>query len=237
MRDYNIMRLASVIDVSLVDVPGIPVTVLFTGGCNFDCPYCQNASIIPVSSGDEKTIPEIVSSVKGFLSDGFCITGGEPTLHKDLPVLLKVLKTEIGGHINLNTQGSNPSVLRNSLPYLDSIWFDMKSAPARYREVCRTKEDPWPRVRESVDFIMKSDVEFWPRTTYVGGLLDTNDIREILIFLKSIGFQGEYLIQNYISSTGVRETEAGRFSNPPIEDLQSFLDELPIEIETRLEWR
>ncbi len=231
------MRIASIIDVSLVDVPGIPVTVIFTGGCNFDCPYCQNASIIPPSSGDETSVVDLLSQVRGFLSDGFCITGGEPTLHKDLPEYLQALKNEIGGHINLNTQGSNPSVLRKSLPHLDSVWFDMKSAPTRYREVCRTNDDPWPRVQESIDLLIGSNVAFWPRTTYVGGLLDTNDIREILTFLKSVDFKGEYHIQNYIPSTGVRETEAEHFSSPPIEEIQSFLDKLPNDIETRLEWR
>jgi pyruvate formate lyase activating enzyme len=237
MKVYKNMRLASIIDVSLVDVPGIPVTVLFTGGCNFDCPYCQNASIIPLSSGDEKTIPEIVSDVKGFLSDGFCITGGEPTLHKDLPELLEALKTEIGGHINLNTQGSNPSVLSNSLPYLDSIWFDMKSASSRYKDVCRTKEDPWPRVKESIGLILESGVEFWPRTTYVGGLLDADDIREILAFLENVKFTGAYTIQNYIASNGVRGTEKERFTNPSIEELEPIVDNSPSNIKIRLEWR
>ncbi|MHA1906990.1 MAG: anaerobic ribonucleoside-triphosphate reductase activating protein [Candidatus Thorarchaeota archaeon] len=231
------MRLASIIDVSLVDVPGVPVTVLFTGGCNFDCPYCQNASLIPISSGDEESIPEIISQVEGFLSDGFCITGGEPTLHKDLPNLLKALRTEIGGHINLNTQGSNPSVLSKSLPYLDSIWFDLKSSPNRYREVCRTKDNPWPRIRESIDLILDSSVAFWPRTTYVGGLLDKNDIHEIITFLASIDFKGEYVIQNYIASSGVRESEAVQFNSPPVDHIESILDEVPSDIQIRLEWR
>ncbi|MHA2424836.1 MAG: anaerobic ribonucleoside-triphosphate reductase activating protein [Candidatus Thorarchaeota archaeon] len=231
------MRLASVIDVSLVDVPGIPVTVIFTGGCNFDCPYCQNASLIPSTSGEDTPIEEIVDMVRGYLSDGFCITGGEPTIHKDLPDLLKALKEGIGGHINLNSQGSNPDVLRKSLPYLDSIWFDMKAAPTRYSVTCRTLEDPWPRIRESIDCILESDVAFWPRTTYVEGLLDLNDIREILTFLISIQFKGEYVIQNYVASTGVRESETTHISSPSIEHIQPILDESPSDIEIKLEWR
>ncbi len=231
------MRLASIIDVSLVDVPRIPVTVIFTGGCNFDCPYCQNASLIPLSSGLETPISDIVSQVQDFLSDGFCITGGEPTLQRDLPELLRALKEEIGGHINLNTQGSNPSILKESIQYLDSVWFDIKSAPQRYREVCRTKEDPWPRVQKSIDLIMNSETEFWPRTTFVGGLIDSGDIEEILSFLKSISFNGEYVIQNYVVSSGVRESESKAFSSPPLEEMDKLLIKDYDGIEIRLDWR
>ncbi|MFW9847859.1 MAG: anaerobic ribonucleoside-triphosphate reductase activating protein [Candidatus Thorarchaeota archaeon] len=231
------MRLASIIDVSLVDVPRIPVTVIFTGGCNFDCPYCQNASLIPLTSGTETPISKIVTQVKDFLSDGFCITGGEPTLQRDLPELLRALKEEIGGHINLNTQGSNPSVLEESIQYLDSVWFDLKSAPQRYRDVCRTKEDPWPRVHKSINLIMNSDTEFWPRSTFVGGLIDSSDINEILSFLKSIGFEGEYVIQNYVGSSGVRASESKAFSSPTLEEMEELHIEGYDGIEIRLDWR
>ena len=88
------MRIASIIDISLVDVPGIPVTVLFTAGCNMDCSFCQNAEIIPLESGSEMVISDIVERVRGNLSDGYCVTGGEPTIHKDLPLLLKALKED-----------------------------------------------------------------------------------------------------------------------------------------------
>ncbi|MHA2374127.1 MAG: radical SAM protein, partial [Candidatus Thorarchaeota archaeon] len=79
--NLNKMRVASIIDISLVDVPGIPVTVIFTGGCNFDCPYCQNAELISLSSGEDLSPSEIVARARGHLTDGYCISGGEPTIH------------------------------------------------------------------------------------------------------------------------------------------------------------
>ncbi|TFF91459.1 radical SAM protein, partial [Candidatus Thorarchaeota archaeon] len=96
----DVMRLATIIDISLVDVPGIPVTVIFTAGCNFDCPYCQNAEIIPLDSGTEMTVEEIVKEAQGHLTDGYCITGGEPTIYKGLPEMLRALREE-EKHINL----------------------------------------------------------------------------------------------------------------------------------------
>ncbi|MFW9953082.1 MAG: anaerobic ribonucleoside-triphosphate reductase activating protein [Candidatus Thorarchaeota archaeon] len=231
------MRIASIIDISLVDVPGIPVTVIFTGGCNFDCPYCQNASLIPFSSGEEISPSDIVSKVTSFLTDGFCITGGEPTVHKDLPELLKILKTEVGGHINLNTQGSMPSALKDCLPFLDSVWFDLKTAPANYQKICRTKTDFWPKIYESMKLLISSDVAFWPRTTYVKNLINLQDIEEILRVLDSCGFEGDYVIQNYVQTSGVRETEAKHLERPSLDEIKDVYQNAPAGIRVKFDWR
>jgi pyruvate formate lyase activating enzyme len=231
------MRIASVIDISLVDVPKIPVTVIFTAGCNFDCGYCQNAEIIPLESGSEMAIPDIVEKVRGNLSDGYCVTGGEPTIHKDLPLLLKALKEDGADHVNLNTQGSVPDILEKCLPYLDSVWFDMKTIPERYAEIVRVKSDPWPRVLRSIKHIMKSNVKFWPRTTYVGKLMNSDEIQEIANILHSLGFQGEYLVQNYKKTSGTREEIVADFKEAEVNELEPLLESMPLGITLKLEWR
>ncbi len=231
------MRVASIIDISLVDVPGIPVTVLFTAGCNLDCPYCQNAEIIARTSGEEMTIEDIVHQLQGNLTDGYCITGGEPTIHKELPDLLKKLRIEDTKHINLNTQGTIPDVLEKSLPFLDSIWFDIKTIPQRYCEVTRVKYNPWPRVEQSIKLILDSNVAFWPRTTYVGGLVKPSEILEISQLLINLGYAGEYTVQNYVKSSGTRPDEVKDFLEPSIEDLESVLNHIPDGVKLRLEWR
>ena len=235
-RNRN-MRIASVIDISLVDVPKIPVTVIFTAGCNFDCSYCQNAELIPLSSGESMTIPDIVNHARGHLVDGYCITGGEPTIHKDLPELLKALKEDCACHINLNTQGSVPSVLERSLPYIDSVWFDMKASPTQYIGTVRTSHDPWPKVQRSLELLLDSDVLFWPRTTFVRNLTTPDDIRAILITLQELGFRGEYVVQNYVDSAGTREAEVAAFEKPNREELEPLRSNLPSGITMRLEWR
>ena len=231
------MRIASIIDISLVDVPKIPVTVIFTAGCNFDCSYCQNAELIPISSGENMTIPDIVAHARGHLVDGYCITGGEPTIHKDLPELLKALKEDRDCHINLNTQGSVPFVLERSLPYIDSVWFDVKASPSQYVGTVRTSHNPWPRVLQSMKILLDSDVLFWPRTTYVGNLTTPDDIKAILEILHELGFRGEYLIQNYIDSAGTRTEEVAGFEKPNREEIEPLLFKLPSGISMRLEWR
>jgi len=231
------MRIASIIDISLVDVPGIPVTVLFTAGCNMDCPYCQNAEIIPITSGTEMSIDAIVQNLRGNLTNGYCITGGEPTIHKDLPDLLKQLRFEDSKHINLNTQGTVPNVLEKSLPYLDSVWFDIKTIPESYCELTRVETNPWPRVERSIRLVLDSEVTFWPRTTYVGGLTKPSDILKISILLSDLDYHGEYVVQNFLKSTGTREVDVESFTEPDKDELLSIIDKIPEGISLHLEWR
>ncbi len=231
------MRLASVIDISLVDVPGIPVTVLFTGGCNFDCPYCQNAELIPLESGTEMIVEEVARKARGHLTDGYCVTGGEPTIHKDLPDLLKLLREDGDCHINLNTQGSVPSILERCLPYLDSVWFDIKATPDRYPVIVRIGSNPWKKVLKSIKLLMASDIDFWPRTTYAGGLISPEEVLGVAQVLKEMGFEGEYVVQNYVRSAGVRSQESAYLRIPEKEELNPILDLLPDGVEMRLEWR
>jgi len=202
-----------------------------------DCPYCQNAEIIPRTSGTEMTIPDIAERVRGNLTDGYCITGGEPTIHKDLPDLLKVLRDDGTGHINLNTQGSVPNVLERCLPYLDSIWFDVKTTPVRYLQITRTKHNLWSSVERSIKLILESNVAFWPRTTYVGRLMNPDEIVGIAHVLENLGFEGEYLVQNYVQSSGIRESEIADFEEPSREEIEQVMDEIPPKISLRLEWR
>jgi pyruvate formate lyase activating enzyme len=231
------MRIGSILDLSLVDVPKIPVSVIFTAGCNFDCPYCQNAELLPLDSGEEMTVQEILSSTEGNLVDGFCITGGEPTIQKELVDLLKALKEGPGGHINLNTQGSVPEILEQCLPYLDSVWLDVKNPPNAYRRITRTQRDWWPKVAESIATVLDSDVELWPRTTYASGLMTPRDLIGIAEALEALGYSGEYMVQNYVASAGVRESEAENLEEPDLEDLSDIEDKIPDCIDLTNQWR
>ena len=231
------MRIGSIIDVSLVDVPGIPVTVIFTAGCNMDCPYCQNAELIPLDSGVEMSVQEIVQKAQGNLTEGFCITGGEPTIHSELPNLLESLRQEKPSHINLNTQGSVPILLEHCIPFLDSVWFDMKASPKRYQEITRSRSKLWPKIQQSIEMLIESDVLFWPRTTYAGGLMSPNDIKDILQILAQFGYKGEYVVQNYVESIGVRIEETSHLINPNRDEINALRENTPPGISLRLEWR
>ena len=72
---------------TLLDYPGKVACTLFSGGCNFRCPFCQNGNLVQHPEW-EPVIPEeeifaVLEKRRGVL-DGVCVTGGEPTLDPDL---------------------------------------------------------------------------------------------------------------------------------------------------------
>ena len=70
---------------TLLDYPGHLACMIFTRGCNFKCPYCQNSSLIRYNKDpgkfSEEEILEFLKSRQGKL-EGIVISGGEPTIQK-----------------------------------------------------------------------------------------------------------------------------------------------------------
>ena len=97
---------------TLLDYPGYTAATIFLGGCNFRCPFCQNAGLV-LRPDEEPVIPE--DDVLAFLKkrrrvlDGVCITGGEPTLEPELPELIRSIK-ELGYLVKLDTNGTHPAL-------------------------------------------------------------------------------------------------------------------------------
>jgi hypothetical protein len=89
----------------------------------------------------------------------------------------------------------------------------------------------------SINHILESDVAFWPRTTYVGNWMHPDEIVEIAYHLAELGFQGEYLVQNFIRSSGTRDSEIIDFEQPSRKEVEQIIDEIPTQISLKLEWR
>lgn len=132
---------------SLIDFPETIACVIFTQGCNFICPYCHNPDLItspPKRVGDlydEKDIFEFLEKRKGFI-EGVVITGGEPTLHKDLLYFCLRIKKR-GYKIKLDTNGSRPQVLAQLFEenLVDFISMDIKTSLDNYHRVVPGKFD------------------------------------------------------------------------------------------------
>lgn len=181
---------------TLLDYPGKIASIIFLAGCNFRCPYCQNPSLV---NGYEElpTIPErdILEFLRGRREwlDGVCITGGEPTLHKDLPGFIAEVKKE-GLLVKLDTNGSNPGMLERLLGegLLDYIAMDIKAPLPKYASVAKVEVD-LNKIQKSVELIRMSGLDYEFRTTVVPGLLGEEDITEITNWLK--GSKKYYLQQ------------------------------------------
>ena len=123
---------------TLLDFPGKIGCTVFLGGCNFRCPYCHNASLVmPGGEADAISLEELLGflhSRRGRLQ-GVCISGGEPTLHPDLPELISEIKA-MGYAVKLDTNGTNPEMLLSLMNdgLLDYVAMDIKNSPERYPE-------------------------------------------------------------------------------------------------------
>ena len=135
------MTIAGLQKMTLLDYPGKVACTVFLQGCNYRCPFCHNSGLLD-GRGDD-CIPE--EELLGFLKkrvgllEGVCITGGEPTLQKDLPQLLEAIKA-LGFAVKLDTNGSRPAVLRDlvSRGLVDYVAMDIKNCPERYAETTGT---------------------------------------------------------------------------------------------------
>jgi pyruvate formate lyase activating enzyme len=163
---------------TLIDYPGKIACTIFTFGCNFRCRYCHNPELVfddgtPIIS--EEKILKFLEERRDFL-DGVCITGGEPTLHKDLPEFISKIKS-LGISVKLDTNGTNPEMLKKLIKQklIDFVAMDIKAPLEKYEEVVRTKVN-LSKIKESIETIQKSEIDYIFRTTIVPRLLNKNDI-------------------------------------------------------------
>ncbi|MCD6335700.1 MAG: anaerobic ribonucleoside-triphosphate reductase activating protein [Candidatus Latescibacteria bacterium] len=189
------MRIGGLHKVSLIDYPGKIATVVFTAGCNFRCPYCHNPELVDPKEGAPdfpwSTVMDFLERRRGLL-DGVVVTGGEPTLHSDLPEALKQIKG-LGFSVKLDTNGTSPHVLRGLIEQqiVDYLAMDIKAPLERYRTVVRAVVDT-DDIRESTGLIMGSELKYEFRTTLVPGLHDEADVRAMV---KTIRGAHRYVLQ------------------------------------------
>jgi len=187
---------------SLIEYPGKIVAVVFTGGCNFRCPFCQNPDLVlnskNLSSISEEEVVNYLVSKRKYL-DGLAITGGEPTIYKDLPNFLAKVKRE-NFLIELETNGSEPLMMKELIDnhLIDYVALDIKSPLIweKYKEAAGIdSKELFERVKESLKLLLKFRVEYELRTTLVPGLLTEEDIIKIAEQIKGAK---RYVLQQFI---------------------------------------
>ncbi len=162
---------------SLVDYEGKVACTLWTAKCNFRCPFCHNASLV------EGTLPEEISEedIFGYLNkrrgilDGVCVTGGEPTLNRDLPEFLAKIKS-YGYKVKLDTNGTNPDMLERLLDEgnVDYVAMDIKNSLDKYYLTAGVEPNE-EKLKRSIELVKKfPSYEF--RTTLVYELHEREDI-------------------------------------------------------------
>ena len=139
---------------SLVDYDGLVAATVFTGGCNFRCGFCHNSALVlshqDIPAIDTEEVLSYLKKRKGVL-DGVCVSGGEPTLQKDLPEFLSSLK-ELGYKVKLDTNGTNPSLIKKlfSDKLVDYFAMDIKADKEVYPAIIDIPNYDLKKVLESV---------------------------------------------------------------------------------------
>jgi pyruvate formate lyase activating enzyme len=180
---------------SFVDYPENIAAVVFIGGCNLNCWYCHNRSILNASNFyREEEILKKIEMHKDFL-DAVVITGGEPTLENtdELINFIKALK-EIGLKIKLDTNGADFEKLKILLPLVDYVAMDIKAPLSKYQQISPIKNEMVTAIKNNIELLLNSDIEYEFRTTYAPCLFKS-DIIEIAELIK--GCKNFYL-QQYV---------------------------------------
>ena len=158
---------------TLLDYPGRVAATVFTGGCNFRCPFCHNGGLVlsPLTQEHytEEDILGFLKKRKHILS-GVCITGGEPTIQQDLPDFIRKIK-ELGLAVKLDTNGSHPHMLEELIgkKQIDYVAMDIKNVPGKYQETTGLAEEgayaeasdnafPVKAVQQSVELLKNSGI-------------------------------------------------------------------------------
>ena len=186
---------------TLLDYPGHTACTVFTARCNWRCPFCHNASLV-LRGEEQPVIAEeeffaFLDKRRGLL-DGVAVTGGEPTLHRDLPEFLRRVK-DAGFKVKLDTNGTNPAMLRAILEegLADYVAMDIKAGRANYPAVTGTLRPGMDRVAESAELLKASGVEHEFRTTVVRELHSDEDFEDIAEWLAG---EERYFLQQFKDS-------------------------------------
>jgi len=189
---------------TLLDYPGRVACTVFTGGCNFRCPFCHNAPLVlPELVSEDITEDEVLGFLKKRIGvlDGVAITGGEPLLHKNIDGFLAEIHA-MGYKIKLDTNGSFPEHLISivNAGLVDRIAMDIKNSPALYGKTVGIENYDLTNVEKSKNFLLEGHIDYEFRTTVAKGLHTKESLTEAA---KWINGAKEYYLQQFKDSGNV----------------------------------
>ncbi len=225
------MKIAGFQKLTLLDYPSKVACIIFTQGCNYKCPYCQNSGLIDHSNEDlidEEEIFKYLNKRKGVI-DGIVISGGEPTIQKDLKTFMKKAK-DLGFLVKLDTNGSNPNLVEEIINegLVDYIAMDIKNVLKLYKDVTAVTPNV-ENLKRSIELIKNSPIEHEFRTTIIKNIHDIDKILEICSYV-----EGEKMfLQNFVRSENVLGEYLEPFSEAELVEIDNILKEKSPNVKIR----
>lgn len=186
---------------TMLDFPGRVACTVFTGGCNFRCPFCHNALLVTEFSKedclDEQEIFDVLEKRKGLL-DGVAITGGEPTLHKDLPDFIRRIHN-MGYPVKLDTNGTNPDMIEALIGegLLAYVAMDIKNSDDKYLDTIGLKAYELNTLKRTRAILDGSGIPHEYRTTVMS---EFHTVEDIVAIAGTIPAEVPYFIQKFVDS-------------------------------------
>lgn len=225
------MNIAGVQKVTLLDYPGKVACEIFTQGCNFECPFCQNSGLIPITNTGEFSEEEIFEylNLRKNILDGVVITGGEPTVQKDLKGFIKKIK-DLGLLVKLDTNGGNPKVLQELIDedLVDYVAMDIKNIFNKYN-ITAGKKINLDNIKKSIEILKASKIDYEFRTTIIKEMHSLDDIISIC---KLVG-NAKYYLQNFEDSENVIDHSLHGFSREELLFIDKYLKDVFPNVEIR----
>ena len=204
---------------TLLDFPGVVACTVFLGGCDFRCPFCHNSELLDMSAPgvmDSDELLRFLGSRTGIL-DGVAITGGEPTLRKDLPELMEKIRS-MGFKVKLDTAGYHPDMLKRVLDagLADYVAMDIKNSKDRYAETVGLPIVDISKIEQSVELLKTSGVEYEFRTTVLRNFHDEASFKAIGEWIEGAE---KYYLQGFVDRETVVYSGFTAYSRPEMERL------------------
>ena len=205
---------------SLIDYSPYSSCVVFIGGCNFRCPYCQNPKLV-INVDEQPTLTEdeifkFLETRKEWL-DAVVITGGEPTLYKELKPFIESIKS-MGYKVKLDTNGTNPELLKKIMPMLDYIAMDIKAPLDMYDNVTQIKTNT-DNIKKSIKLIKTKAKDYEFRTTIIKDFFKGDDVIKIGEILKG---SKKYTMQQFRQNMPILDESYKKVKPYTKEELEKF---------------
>jgi len=215
---YENIKVKKVIERNLKEWEGKGVSILFLGGCNYRCPYCNQKDLVLnsnlISDIPYENIREFLLANRKWI-DGVVISGGEPTLNQSLLPLLQDLK-KLGFLTKVLTNGTNEPLIRKLImsKLIDLISIDIKAPinEVKYREVSKTNVD-LRNIKNLLTFLKTSSYNYEISVTPHPVTMSEEDFEEILDSLTGI--------KKFV----IRKIEKNNFLDDKLNDVDPYSDE------------
>lgn len=223
------MEIKGFVAVSLSDWDGKVSSVIFLPGCNMRCPFCYNKNLV---LRPEKMPSIAYGDIESYLEknrnwiDGVVVTGGEPTLEADLPVLCGKIK-KMGFGVKVDTNGTNPALVTRLIDgrLVDYVAMDVKAplAKGEYSEACGVAADNLlERISETIDILLSHAVECEFRTTVVPTLHLMEDVNAICRAIKGCR---KFALQTFKSDVEMIDAKYEKLKPFSQREMENFLQE------------